>query len=51
MKRHGATILVVVLTTITIWGMICPASGQEILKRVAQIIDHAYPYFFISDVV
>jgi hypothetical protein len=35
MKRHGATILVVVLTAITVWGMICPASGQEKTEQKA----------------
>jgi hypothetical protein len=35
MKRHGATILVVVLTAITVWGMICPVSGQEKAEQKA----------------
>ena len=35
MKRHGATILVVVLTAITVWGMICPVSGQEKTEQKA----------------
>ena len=29
MKRQGAVIVVVVLAVITVWGMICPVSGQE----------------------
>jgi hypothetical protein len=35
MKRHGAIILVVVLAVFTVWGMICPASGQEKTEQKA----------------
>ena len=49
MKRHGATILVVVLTAVTVWGMICPVSGQE--KTEQKAISKEPPGFTIVRVV